>query len=125
VNEHDQSGQPTATNTPIALRDLLVYWKSQYMPAAQVQNNGGTNYLAVGFNRRLAATNLTYTVEVSSNLINWLTGSTYAPTGSTPNTQYTSEVSHSGTNTQKIVVRDNQPLATGTNRFMRVKVSAP
>ncbi len=125
VNERDQSGQPTATNAPLALRDLLRYWKSQYLPVAQVQNNGGTNYLAVGFSRRLAATNLTYTVEVSSNLTTWLDGSTYSAAGSTPNTTYTSEVSHSGTNTQKIVVRDNKPLTTGTNRFMRVRVSAP
>jgi hypothetical protein len=125
VNERDQSGQPTATNAPIALRDLLQYWKSQYMPVAQVQNNAGSNYLSVAFSRRLAATNLTYTVEVSDNLTQWLTGSSYSAIGSTPNTVLTSEVSHNGTNTQRIVVRENNPVTTGTNRFMRVRVSTP
>ena len=125
VNTHDQSGQPPATNSPAALRDLLRYWKSQYVPVAQVQTNAGTNYLAIAFKRRVAATNLTHVVEVSSDLATWLAGSTYSFLGSNPNTPLTTEVSRSGTNTETIVVRDNNPMGSTTNRFMRVRVTAP
>ena len=44
---------------------------------------------------------------------------------SNPNTPITTEVSRGGTNTETIVVRDNNPMGGKTNRFMRVRVLAP
>jgi len=124
VNTYDQSGQPPATNSPASLHALLSYWKSQYRPVVEVQTDAGTNYLAIEFNRRLAATNLTHTVELSDELFNWVSGSTYGLSGDTPNTPFSTEVRRSGSINETIVVRDNSPLGTLTNRFMRVRVRA-
>ncbi|MEO6182684.1 MAG: hypothetical protein ABIP71_06235, partial [Verrucomicrobiota bacterium] len=63
LNSKDQANQDFPTNTPMALRDLLRYWKTQNIPVVGMQTNGNSNFLALTFKRQLAATNLTHTVE--------------------------------------------------------------
>ncbi|MDB6018856.1 MAG: hypothetical protein JWR19_3345 [Pedosphaera sp.] len=125
INEMDQAGHTAPTNSPQALTALLRYWKAKYTPQVVLTNDTSTNYLAISFNHLLAATNLTQTVEVSDDLMNWTAGSTYTAAGNVPNTAITTEMSRSGTNTENIVVRDNAPLGTVPARFMRVRVSSP
>ncbi|MEO6034397.1 MAG: hypothetical protein ABIQ35_03995, partial [Verrucomicrobiota bacterium] len=96
LNSKDQAGQNFPTNPPVALRDLLRYWKSENIPVAGTQTNGTTNFLSLTFKRQLAATNLTHTVEVSDDLTNWFAGSSYSITNVLPITPNTTEVARNG-----------------------------
>src|SRR5207247_10028585 len=86
---------------------------------------GKYDYLALMFKRHPAATNVTHTVEISTDLINWLAGSSYSAAGDNPNTALTTEIARVGSTNQAIVVRDNQPLTAAPQKFMRVKVTSP
>jgi hypothetical protein len=68
---------------------------------------------------------VTHTVEVSDDLSSWTGGSSYSATNSISNTALTSEVSRSGTITETIVVRENLPLTSAPQNFLRVRVSSP
>ncbi|MEO5804868.1 MAG: hypothetical protein ABIR24_15195, partial [Verrucomicrobiota bacterium] len=125
LNSKDQANQNFPTNPPMALRDLLRYWKTQNIPLVEMQTNGNSNFLALTFKRQLAATNLTHTVEVSDDLSNWLAGSTYFATNIASATTNTTEVSRIGTNIETIVVRDNVSVDSAPQRFMRVRINAP
>jgi hypothetical protein len=126
INTADQAGALGGPNNkPQALRDLLQYWRAQNTPVVSVQPNAGTNYLALTFKRRIGVSNVTHTVQVSSNLFNWQDGSSYSDFISVSNTPVTAEVSRSGTNTETIVVRENAPLGSAPQKFMRVQVIAP
>ena len=125
INTADQAGNPPPNNKPQALRDLLQYWRTQNTPIVGIQTNGGTNFLSLTFNRRVGVSNVTHTVQLSDDLINWFDGSIYAATGDVPNTLLTSEVNRSGTNTETIIIRENAPLGSVPKRFMRVRVSSP
>jgi hypothetical protein len=69
--------------------------------------------------------NVTHTVELSDDLTNWLSGSSYSATNVNANTPLTTEVSRIGTNTESITIRENVPVDSAPNRFLRVKVSSP
>lgn len=126
INTTDQTGiNGPPNNEPQALHDLLQYWKAQNTPVLTLRTNGNTNYLALTFNRRTGVSNVTHTVELSDDLGSWNAGSTYSATGAVPNTVLTTEVSRTGTNTETIVVRENAPLGSSPQRFMRVRVTSP
>jgi hypothetical protein len=125
INTADQAGNPPPLNKPQALYDLLEYWKIQNTPKAVVQTTGNSNYLAISFKRRIGVSNVTHTVELSSDLTNWQPGSYYSETNSVANSPSTSEVSRLGTNSETIVVRENLPLNAPAPAFMRVRVSSP
>jgi len=124
INTADQTGaNGPPENKPQALRDLLQYWKAQNTPIVGVQTDANTNYLAVTFKRRSGVSNVTHTVELSDDLGSWLPTSSYAATGNIPNTSFTTEASRTGTPTETITVRENTPLGSYPQRFMRVRVS--
>lgn len=125
INTADQAGNPAPNNKPKALRDLLQWWKSENTPQVKVQNVSGSDYLGVTFKRRPGVTNVTHSVEVSSDLVNWTAGRSYSGTNMNILAPITSELMRTGSPTETIQVLDNQPLAPGAARFMRVKVSAP
>ena len=125
VNRTDQAGNPKPTNKPEALRTLLQYWKAQNTVAVGQTTDGPDSYLSLTFKRNPAATNVTKTVEISTDLINWLAGSSYSAAGDNPTTALTTEIARTGTTNQAIVVRDNQPITAAPQKFMRVKVSSP
>ncbi len=80
------------------------------LPAASVQNG----YLTISLIERVAPTDVTYTVEVSSDMTTWSSGS-----GAT--TQISATAIDSAT--QRVVVRDNTLTSAATKRFIRVRVS--
>jgi hypothetical protein len=125
INTADQAGNPPPNNEPQALHDLLRYWKSNNTPVATIVTNGGADYFSVTFKRRIGVSNVTHTVQVSPDLINWANGSIYSSTGSVPNTVLTSEVSRGGTNNETIVVRENSPISSAPQKFLRVQISSP
>jgi hypothetical protein len=80
------------------------------LPVVTAQNG----YLTISFVERNLPTDLIYTVQVSSDLVTWNSGSTYTTPVST--TAIDSA-------TQRVVVRDNIPSSSGSTRFIRVNVS--
>jgi fibronectin type 3 domain-containing protein len=80
------------------------------LPVVTAQNG----YLTISFVERNLPTDLIYTVQVSSDLVTWNSGSTYTTPVST--TAIDSA-------TQRVVVRDNIPISSGSTRFIRVNVS--
>jgi hypothetical protein len=82
------------------------------LPSGGVQPDGGTNYLTLTVNRAAQPTDITYIVEVTSNLTSeWVSGP--------PNT-----VTLSNTPAQ-LVVRDSTPQPAATTRFIRLRVTNP
>jgi hypothetical protein len=85
----------------------------------------GDEYLSLQFQRSLSATDVTFQIEISSDLAQpWLEGSSYGPGGDVPNTAYITEVSRSDSgNFETITVRDAVPVRQELHRFIRLKVS--
>ena len=82
------------------------------LPSGGIQPDGGTNYLTLTVNRAAQPSDITYIVEVSSNLLGgWVSGP--------PNT-----VTLTNTTTQ-LMVRDNTPVPAATERFIRLRVTNP
>ena len=83
-------------------------------PTTQFVTAGGATYLALSFRRANAATDLTYTVETSSNPATgmWTTGSIAVGTAS-----------DNGDGTSTVVYRDTKAMGTTGARLMRLRVS--
>lgn len=83
------------------------------LPAPGVADEGATKYLSLTYIRDLSA-DVTFTVEVSADLGDWDSGTTY-----------TTEVSRvpQGGNKEMVTVRDNMPVVAGQERFIRLKVT--
>jgi hypothetical protein len=85
---------------------------SAQLPSGSIQSNAGTNYLTLTVNRAADPSDVTYIVEVSSNLLAaWVSGP--------PNT-----VTLTNTASQ-LVVRDNTPVPAATARFIRLRITNP
>jgi hypothetical protein len=68
-----------------------------------------SNFLRLSIPKNPAATDVTFTVEASSDLTSWSS---------------VGLVIETNTSTQ-LTVRDNVPSSTGVRRFMRVKITRP
>jgi hypothetical protein len=94
------------------------------LPAVSTMSVSGSNYLALTFQRATSATDVSCTVQVSSDLATWLNGSTYGANGNTPSNANTTEVSDSTSNgLETIVVRDNTPMSAASKGFIRLMVT--
>jgi endonuclease/exonuclease/phosphatase family metal-dependent hydrolase len=76
---------------------------------------GSTNYMTLTYTKPKVSSDLTYAVQVSSNLSTWFSGSTYTTT--------VSVTDNPGGITQTVVVRDRTPMANQTSRFMKLGVT--
>jgi len=84
---------------------------SSQLTVGSVQPSSGRIYLTLTVNRSAQATDVTYTVEVSSDLQTWVSGA--------PNTVTL-------TNTASLlVVRDNTPVPSASARYMRLQLTSP
>ena len=81
------------------------------LPSGSIQTFSGQNYLTLTINRAANPSDITYTVEVSSNLLDWVSGP--ANTVTLTNTA------------SQLVVRDDVPVPSATPRFMRLVVGNP
>ncbi|HVV71365.1 MAG TPA: hypothetical protein VHI52_07685, partial [Verrucomicrobiae bacterium] len=90
--------------------DPLVSTPSNQALVGTVQTSGGQQYLTLTVNRAARAPDVTYVVEVSSDLKTWVSGA--------PNT-----VTLSDTDTQ-LVVRDGTPIGL-SGRAIRLAVTSP
>jgi hypothetical protein len=87
-------------NMPVTLSQL---------PSGSIQTNAGQAYLTLTVNRAADPTDVSVVVQVSSDLINWFSGSTNTVTLADTPTQ--------------LVVRDNTPFSQSNARFIRLTVS--
>ncbi len=78
---------------------------------------GQSSYLTLTYTRPINASDLTYTVEVSSDLVAWLSGSDNTVTVSTTNNP-------DGV-TQTVVVRDGAAMDGVSQRFIRLNITGP
>jgi len=70
----------------------------------------GSKYLTLNINRSSLRSDVTYVVEVSSNLVDWFSGTFYTTTMTDTSTL--------------LSVRDNTPMSSASKRFIRLKVNS-
>jgi alpha-glucosidase (family GH31 glycosyl hydrolase) len=121
----DGDGIPNFLEYAFDLNPLAA--SSNGLPLGSIRADSGTNYLALTFGRATNATDTTFTVMVASNLLSqWLTGSSYSGANVIPVTAYTTEVSRVPSNgIETIAVRDNVPINSAPQQFMRLRVTKP
>lgn len=96
------------------------------LPFVKILNDSGNSYLALIFQRSTSATDTTFAIRTSGDLIQWLSGSSYSGSNTIPVTATTTEVSRRLTNgIETITVRDNTPVNSAARRFMMMRVSNP
>jgi hypothetical protein len=94
------------------------------LPVVVIKDYSGTKYLSMTFNRSAIATDLTYTVEGSSDLMNWTALASSTAGGAMNGAGFVSETP-SG-NTFNVEVRDTTPAnANAPMRVLRLKVTSP
>ena len=86
------------------------------LPVSSLTSTGGSDYLTLTFTKVLAATDITYVVEVSSDMQTWTSGANSTTTVSTTN--------NSDGATQTVVVRDLTPTGSAIKRFIRLRVTS-
>ncbi len=85
------------------------------LPVASIQNLGGTNYLTITFDQVLYDTDISYTVEVSGDLVSWDSGVGFtAPVGPPVD---------NGDGTETWTVQDLVPCDLITKRFIRLRIT--
>jgi hypothetical protein len=124
INEETQADGPVPTNTPLALVQLLNYWKTNNALQSMVVTNHGPNYFQVTFVRRPAETGVTYHVQRSDDLATWTDIATYAGTNIVLTPQ-AAEVARVGAPNESVTVRETSALASALSRFLRVSVTRP
>ena len=77
------------------------------------------------FYRIPAATNFTYTVDASTDLLNWSNGVTYSFGGNTLSNASAVEFSRTGTNLETIIVREATPMTVKPENFLRARATVP
>ena len=87
------------------------------LPTVSMTEVGGSQFLTLTYTKSVAADDVTYTVEVSSDLQTWFAGSAYTATVSTSN--------DAGAATQTVVVRDLTPTGDAARRLIRLAVTIP
>ncbi len=103
-------GVPNLIKYALGLNPFTPATGSQ-LPVASILTVSGQNYLTLTVNRTAPATDVTYIVEVSGDLVTWVSGPSFTVTISNTPTQ--------------LIVRDNTPVASATSRFIHLHVSDP
>jgi hypothetical protein len=124
INVTTQANQAAPTNTPLALLNLLNYWKANTSVQGTIVTKLGGQYCEVSFVRRPAETGVTYHVQTSSNLVSWADIATYAGTNIVLTAQ-AAEISRIGSPNETVTVRQTVALPGLAARFLRVSVSRP
>lgn len=124
INHKAQDNSSTPMNTPLALVQLLNYWKTNATTAPSVATTQNTNYFQVTFIRRPAEEGVTYHVQKSSDLVNWTDIATYSSANISLTTEAV-EVSRTGSPNESVTVRDVSGINSQDKRYLRVQVTRP
>lgn len=104
----DPDGDGVANLLEYALGSQPTSGASQQAPVLGTTATAGQEYLSLQVPWNSSATDLTFTVEVSDDLVNWFSGPAHTT------------VVSAGAN---LVVRDNTPVNAANRRFMRLTVN--
>lgn len=119
----DKDGISDLLEAALGLNPLVP--SNAWMPTQSFTNLSGQSYCSITFTRDTSITDLTTTVQRSTDLLNWSNGSSYGPAGIVSGNAITTEVSRTQSGgIETIVVRSNTPASSGP-QFMRVKVDGP
>ena len=88
-----------------------------WLPTESLTTISGQKYLTLTFTKVLAATDITYLVEVTGDLQTWVSGGSNTATVSTTN--------NADGKTQTVVVRDLTATTDAARRFIHLKVTEP
>jgi hypothetical protein len=124
INETDQATNSVPTNTPLALIQLLNYWKTNSTVQSTITTAQGAPYFQMSFVRRPAETGVTYHVQASTNMTSWSDIATYAGTNIVVTTA-AKEISRTGSPNETVVVRDLTGISGRKARYLRVNVTRP
>jgi hydrazine synthase alpha subunit-like protein len=124
INETNQANQLAPTNSPLALVDLLKYWKTNTTAKSCVAMVQGTNYLQISFVRRPAESGVTYHIEKSTDFSTWTQIASYAGSNIVLTANAT-EISRVGSPNETVTVRDNSGCASRAAAYLRVTVTRP
>jgi len=119
-----KTGNPAPTNTPLALVQLLNYWKTNTAIQPNVAASQNTNYFQITFVYRPAEPGVTYHVQASSNLISWLDIASYAGSNIVLTAQ-AQEISKTGSPNETVTIRDATAMNSKPARFLRVNITRP
>ncbi len=86
------------------------------LPIVSTVDVGGANYLAISYRQVIFNTDITCTVQVSGDLATWNSGPGF--------TTQLSDVDN-GDGTETITVRDDTPISSVNQQFIRVHISRP
>ncbi len=92
------------------------------LPVPLIRNYGGTRYLSMTFPRSSVATDLTYTVQASSDLLQWTDLATSSGGAVANGPGFVGETGSAPV--WNVEVRDTTPASAG-RRFLRLRVSTP
>jgi hypothetical protein len=124
INQTSQANTPPPTNTPLALVQLLQYWKTNTAVVPNVVASQTTNYMEITFLRRPAELGVTHHVQASSNLADWVDIASYSDTNRVLTAQ-AMEVSRSGSPNERVTIRDLAGMNGQQTRYLRVGVTRP
>ena len=124
-HQRNGPGRPSGAHQhPLALIQLLNYWKTHATVQPTVATNLGSQYFQISFVRRPAETGVTYHVQSSADTKTWTDIATYAgPTVTL--TAAAREISRTGSPDESVTVRDTSAIATHTSHYLRVNVTNP
>jgi hypothetical protein len=117
----DRDGLVNNAEYALALDPLAA--SAHLAPSASRIVSNAQSYGAITFTRATMATDVAITVQGSSALAAWFSGSSYSAAASVPNTTLTSEVLRTGLGIETITVRLNEPF-DGTRDFLRLKIDS-
>jgi hypothetical protein len=114
----------TIINNQAGIKNLMAYALGAnpltatvgLLPTGGMTSVSGGKYLTLNFTRNMAATDITYTVQGSSDLINWSTISSYGGGAWTPSANVTDAAG-------VVTVQDTMPMNLAPRRFMRLQVA--
>ena len=124
INEADQASHAAPTNTPLALINLLNYWKTNTAVVPGTCTNQGNHYFEVSFVHRPAENTVTYHVQSSPDLVNWTDIARYCGSNSVLTANAT-EVSRAGSPDESVTLRENSAMPGTPRQYLRVRVTQP
>jgi subtilisin family serine protease len=107
-DDNDHDGITNLMEYALGLNPIAVSMTGR--PVIASYQEAGSSYLALTYSPNPAAPGLTYTVEVSGDLIHWSSGTGYTVTVATGST---------------VTVRDATPMNSQVRRFLRLRVTTP
>ncbi len=124
INQTSQANATAPTNTPLALVQLLKYWKANSTVIGKLATPPNTNLFQITFMHRPTELGVTYHVQASTNLTIWTDIASYSGSNAVLTAQ-AMEVSHSGSPNETVTVRDVAAVNARTVRYLRVATTRP